>query len=239
MMFRGITMLGLGAGLMYIFDPDKGRQRRASLRDQLDHCTHELEEAIEKGTRDLRNRGQGFFAELEGALVPDHAPDRVIEARVRSELGRYVSHPGAIETRVDQGRVRLSGPILAQEVNDLLEAIRCVRGVRGLDNRLEVHEQPGRVSALQGTGRRLAQRSEAVEDRWMPGPRLLAGASGGFLALLGTVRGGVSGVAMSALGVGLLSRSFTNAPLSETFAPERLTQIVEPVQERLGLLEQR
>lgn len=236
-MIRGLTLLGLGAGLMYTFDPDKGRRRRALLRDQLVHYTHEVEEAVEKGSRDLRNRGQGFFAELEGALGSDPAPDRVIEARVRSELGRHVSHPGAIETQVYGGRVRLSGPILAHEVNDLLAALSLVRGVRGLENQLEIHEYPGSISALQGVGRRLSHPSSAVEDRWMPGPRLLAGASGGLLALLGTVRGGVSGVALSALGVGLLARSLTNAPLSETFNSKCLTQIIEPVQERLGLLE--
>ncbi|CAN5815684.1 hypothetical protein BH23PLA1_BH23PLA1_00890 [soil metagenome] len=237
-MMRGLTMLGLGAGLMYVFDPDKGRRRRALMRDQLAHCCHEVEEAVEKGTRDLRNRGAGFFAELEGALEAGEAPDRVVEARVRSQLGRHVSHPGAIKTRALGGRVTLSGSVLAPEVGGLIAAVSRVRGVQGVENQLEVHEHAGNISALQGGGR-MVNTCEAIEDQWMPGPRLIAGAAGGLLALLGTVRGGVSGLALGTLGVGLLFRSITNAPLSETLDPDRISKVLEPARDRLGSFDRR
>jgi len=44
-MGRAIAMikgLGLGAWLMYLFDPDLGHRRRALLRDQLVHTVNEL-----------------------------------------------------------------------------------------------------------------------------------------------------------------------------------------------------
>src|SRR4030095_3894924 len=71
-----------------------------------------------------------------------------------SKIGRVVSHPAAIEVASQDGCVVLSGPVLASEVDPLLSAAQSVQGVCGVENRLEVHEQPGKISALQGEGRR-------------------------------------------------------------------------------------
>src|SRR4051812_35769009 len=37
----GLALVGLGAGLMYFLDPDRGRRRRALVRDQFIHALHE------------------------------------------------------------------------------------------------------------------------------------------------------------------------------------------------------
>jgi CBS domain-containing protein len=68
---RLITFLkgvGLGAGLMYLFDPDMGRRRRALIRDQAVHTQHVMTDRIESETRHLRNRAQGLIAETRAAL---------------------------------------------------------------------------------------------------------------------------------------------------------------------------
>lgn len=62
----GITLLagiGIGAILMYIFDPDEGRRRRALLRDQIVSCMNETSDIVGKKSRDLRNRAQGVIAQ--------------------------------------------------------------------------------------------------------------------------------------------------------------------------------
>jgi hypothetical protein len=46
-MTRGLTWLGLGAGLMYYLDPDRGRARRARVRERLTRALGEIDEAIE------------------------------------------------------------------------------------------------------------------------------------------------------------------------------------------------
>jgi osmotically-inducible protein OsmY len=71
---------------------------------------------------------------------------------VRSKIGRVVSHPGAIEIAADQGSVTLRGPILAGEVDGLLSCVSSVKGVKGVENLLEAHEQAGGVPGLQGAG---------------------------------------------------------------------------------------
>ena len=66
--------------------------------------------------------------------------DGVVVDRVRSKLGRYTSHPSAIEVHVNNGHVTLNGPILDDEVAALVSAVKSVDGVREVDNLLEVHE---------------------------------------------------------------------------------------------------
>jgi uncharacterized membrane protein len=54
-----LTTLSLGAGLMYLYDPQNGRRRRAELRDQWTHIQNETEDFWGKAQRDLENRYQG------------------------------------------------------------------------------------------------------------------------------------------------------------------------------------
>ena len=68
----GMLMLlggvALGAGLMYILDPDQGRRRRALLRDKLVSASNKASDAAGKTSRDLSNRAQGVIAETSKAL---------------------------------------------------------------------------------------------------------------------------------------------------------------------------
>jgi hypothetical protein len=182
-MTRGLTFLGLGAGLMYFFDPDRGRRRRALFRDQWIHGMHEMREAVEVLSRDLGNRATGLASEARSLFAEDHAPDAKIEARVRAALGRVVSHPRAIRVETRNGCVTVSGPILASEVEHLLSTARCVRGVCRVENRLEVHRRPGDHPALQGGTPRPGVRPELLQERWSPTAKLLVGVAGGLVAL--------------------------------------------------------
>jgi osmotically-inducible protein OsmY len=143
----------LGAGVTYLFDPDRGRRRRALLRDQVDHTRHEADETLRAGARHLRNRAVGTAHELKAELTETGVEDRVLEERVRSEIGRKVSNPGAIDVSASAGRVTLSGDIASKEVQDAVRAARSVRGVRHLDNHLRVDTHPETNPNLQGARR--------------------------------------------------------------------------------------
>ncbi len=144
----------LGAGLMYLLDPDRGRRRRAMLRDQMVHLVNRTPDAAETAVRDLYHRAQGLAAEAGSRLRSDTADEVVVEARVRAELGRLVSHPGAIQVAAQDGRVTLGGPVLAHEVDPLLKGVQSVPGVQAVVNSLEVHEAPGTFRACRGRGGR-------------------------------------------------------------------------------------
>jgi hypothetical protein len=175
--------IGIGAGLMYLLDPRLGRTRRAYLRDQAVGLWHDAQEEADKLRRDAANRARGVAAEARSWFAREAVPDRVLTERVRSHLGRVVSHPGALEVSATGGRVTLSGPILAHEVERVLGCVRAVPGVREVDNRLEAHESAGRLPSLQGGEERPGPAWELFQRNWSPTTRFLV-ASGG-LGLLG------------------------------------------------------
>lgn len=126
--------LALGAGCMYFLDPYQGRRRRALVRDQLLSACVQSGDFLAKAIRDLGNRASGIMAETPYAWTEEEVDDATLVARVRSQVGRAVSHPRAIEVTATQGRVTLRGPVLAHEVSRLLQMVRSVRGVQAVDN---------------------------------------------------------------------------------------------------------
>jgi uncharacterized membrane protein len=205
--------LGLGAALMYLLDPERGRRRRAMMRDGISSRVWDSGEFLEKTGRDLGNRARGLVARARGRVVAEGpVDDEVLAERVRSKMGRSVSHPGSIEVIAQDGRVTLRGPILADEVDALLSTVRSVRGVREVDDGLEVHSDPGRISGLQGGGQRRGETSEFRQEHWSPAARFAAGTAGGALTVFGLRRFGKLGGAATAVGAGLLARSIANKP---------------------------
>ena len=182
-------MAGLGAGVMasWLLDPRYGRRRRAFLKDKAVRSVHEVQDVVTKGVRDLGHRAKGRVSETRGRLRREHPDAMILHERVRAELGRWVSHPHAISVEILDGGVILSGPILAEEVEPLVSAVTCVRGVAMVENRLFPHATPEGIPALQGGQLRPGRRSPLRQDPVPPASRLL-GWLGGTLLLAGGVR---------------------------------------------------
>ena len=217
-MNRILFSAAAGALAMYFFDPQGGRRRRARARDKVDHAARRLRDAYDVTARDTRQRAVGMKAELRAMsdrLLRRGGPvsGDTLVGRVRAVLGRYVSHPHAIEVSASGGEVALSGPILAHEVPGLLYAVKHVPGVRGVENRLELHKEPGNISSLQGGLPRRGQQWELLQDNWSPAARLLTGALGLALLLRGGVIGRIGGAALLAHKTICVS-----APVEQVFA---------------------
>jgi hypothetical protein len=137
---------------MYIFDPLIGRRRRALARDKMTRFFHKTVDACDVTSRDLKNRVLGLAAETKSLISKEkeEASDEVLAQRVRSSLGPMVSHPSSIEVKAQKGRVTLSGPILADEVDRLVSHVSSIRGVEEVVNQLEAHEDAGNIPGLQG-----------------------------------------------------------------------------------------
>lgn len=210
-MLQGVA---LGAGLMYLLDPNSGRRRRAIARDQVVHSMHDLGDVVETGVRDLGNRARGLVAETGARLRGSDVDDPVLTQRVRSAIGRVITHPHAITVEANGGVVTLSGPVLRHEVDRLLSRVRSVRGVRDVEDRLEVHDRPDNVSALQGGRQRPGDKPELLQENWTPGVRLLGATCGGLLVLSGMRRGGIMGALNRLVGTAILARSLTNMSMS-------------------------
>ena len=132
---------GLGAVAMYYLDPSRGRYRRALLRNQLVHASHKAHRAASVVGRDASNRASGVLARLRSVFDFSQPDDDVLVQRVRSRLGRVVTHPSAIEVSASDGVVTLSGPVLADEVRLFVDCVHHVHGVRAVRNRLDVHAE--------------------------------------------------------------------------------------------------
>src|SRR5262249_52150058 len=120
--------VGLGAGLMFLLDPDRGKRRRAWMRDKCVTLAAESQRGLHKTARDFRHRLSGLVANLKSIGRKDEVPDEVVAGRVRSKLGRLVSHPGSIDVGVFQGCVTLRGLVLASDLEDLLSGVSAVKG---------------------------------------------------------------------------------------------------------------
>ena len=207
----GVGCFALGAAVMYLLDPERGTRRRHLLRDKFFSSIYETGECLAKTAEYTRDRTRGIIAETTKRFRADEAPDVVIVERVRSAMGRAVSHPHAIQAFAQDGVVTLRGPILGDELDTLLSTLSRVRGVRGVNNQLELHTHPGNIPALQGGGStRHGQRYDLMQAHWSPFTRLWTGLAGSGLAVWGLGQRGLIGAAAGLFGSSLMLRSLTN-----------------------------
>jgi uncharacterized membrane protein len=205
-----LTGIGLGMGLVYLLDSQRGGRRRALLRDSVAGAMHTTAAAAETTTRDMAKRVTGTAAELRASVSRDNATDHTIVERVRAKLGRVVSHPHAIAVSAANGVVTLSGPVLQVEVPRLLRTVEGVRGVREVINQLDEHKQAGNIPSLQGGATPPGLQPDIWQQQWAPATRFIAGAGALALAALGAQRRNVPGWLLIASGISLLARAGTN-----------------------------
>jgi osmotically-inducible protein OsmY len=145
-MIRLLARLGVfaaGALAMYYLDPQMGRQRRGLLGDLVRGGLQQTRES----QRVMQGRlGRRAYHRL--AYADPHS-DAQLRDRIRDRLGRMVSHPRAIDVRVENGVVRLSGDVLLKERDGLLQQVRDMAGVQKLVNAMTAHESPNGIASLE------------------------------------------------------------------------------------------
>ncbi len=203
----------LGGAAMFFLDPEKGRRRRAFVRDQAVKASSNVRTFVENGKRDLVHRGSVTTGRLRSLITKRAASDSVLVDRVRSKMGHYVAHPSAIEVTVSGGEVTLSGSIPAHEHDGLVDGVSRVKGVTAVFDGLTVYERAEGLSDISGSSR---ERDETAQESWAPGTRLVSSAAGTTLTLYALARRSrFAGFVALATGVALLARSATNKPLAK------------------------
>ena len=203
--------LGVGGGLMYLLDPGRGRRRRTFTRDKVGRIARQVVKTAEKTARDLANRTHGLAVEVRSRRAEERVADQVLEARVRTRLGRLVSNPHELQATAHEGVVTLNGPLLEQEAAALLTGVADIEGVSRIENRLKLYRHVWQASGLRNAGSRNGK--HLLSGHWPPATRFLAGLGGSVLALSGMrVAGkrGALGAALALSGAGLLARGVTN-----------------------------
>jgi len=132
---------GVGATVMYLLDPDRGRRRRAMLRDKGIHGIRSTGRSMGALSRDVAHRSLGLFARSRFVIARERVPDPILGERVRSRIGHVLPHAGSIGVGVREGHVTLSGPISGRDVRKVLACVSRVPGVTRVENELEVYER--------------------------------------------------------------------------------------------------
>ena len=205
-----LTSIGLGAGLMYFMDPQHGNRRRAIVVDRANRFVNDIDESFDIAVEDARNRARGVLSEMTARLSEQGAPDWILEERVRSNLGRLARHTRALDVRADGGRIYLSGPVLREEEEAVVKAALRTRGVYGVENQLQVVENPQDIPALQTPSTAGATMMDQTQRNWSPATRLLSSVGGSLLTLYGLTRKGIAKPVLSTAGMVLTARGMTN-----------------------------
>lgn len=134
MVLRLLTSIGLGAALMYLFDPERGKARRAQIGDRVKAKAHDAERSAEKLAKDLRNRASGVKAKL--SKTEQAADDDILIARIRSELGHVIDHADRVDVQASLGHVTLTGELPEADIEEAVRCAESVDGVISVDNQL-------------------------------------------------------------------------------------------------------
>ena len=211
---KSLGAAGVGAALMFFLDPDRGNRRRALLRDKALRLAKNSGASFRKATRDLGNRATGILAETRSRVIGNGSvDDDILVERIRSRMGRSVSHPGAMDVRAQNGVVTLRGDILESEMSGLISSINEIRGVAEVRNELNTYPNDTDIPALQGQNQEIG-RNRIVRLHRSPGVRLILGASGGALAFYGAQNRGPLGKVLGAVVIGLLGTEIVNTRLN-------------------------
>ena len=217
MALSALGCFAAGAGLMYLLDPNRGAYRRHVMRDKTVSALNESGTGLRRTGQYLRDSSRGLVAETRARFRHEVASDYKIGARVRSAMGRVVSHPSAVWVSVVDGNVTLCGEVLAGEHKALLAAANGARGVRSVVDQLNVHESAAGVASLQGEGRTAPSGDSVMRESWSPLTRTLVGLTGGAMGLYGAIRRDWLGAGLGLLGLGMATRGATNLSASRMF----------------------
>lgn len=150
-----LTGFAIGAGAMYVFDPEAGAGRRAAVGQKVVGGSRTAGRWLGSKTLDTANRAWGAVAEL-GSRLGDRGreiPDDQLEARVRAQLGHVVSHPGALTVHAQSGAITISGDVLEGERTKIEERLGKTRGVRSCTIEVHEHGDANGIPSLQGHSR--------------------------------------------------------------------------------------
>ncbi|MGH9557862.1 MAG: BON domain-containing protein [Bryobacteraceae bacterium] len=154
MKYRKYLLLGLavgagaGAGLMFMLDPSRGKRRRGLSLEKTGAVARAALRGVGRSVRDAEHRAYGLAVETKSKLRHERVIDDVLVARIRSKLGRLVSHPHEIDVSASAGVVKLAGRVHLREVVELLDGVAKIDGVSRIENHLDVHTGAGGNSGM-------------------------------------------------------------------------------------------
>lgn len=130
-----VVAAAVGAAIAYLFDPVRGRSRRARLRDQAAARGRDVLEEAGRKARYQAGKVKGAVHERLPSRPSPPPDDATLLQKVRSEaVGPSGIPTEGIEIHVEEGVVHLRGTFPSPgEERELAERIRRVEGVRDVE----------------------------------------------------------------------------------------------------------
>jgi osmotically-inducible protein OsmY len=141
-LIKTVVAAAIGWSAAYLFDRDRGRARRARLRDQLAHQGRRARQAVGRRARYERGRLRGTAHRLTPGSGSAPADDHVLADRIRSQvLGPMRGHK--INVDVADGVVTLRGEVdSAGDRAEIESRVQRVGGVAEVRNLLHDSGSP-------------------------------------------------------------------------------------------------
>jgi osmotically-inducible protein OsmY len=128
-----MAAVGIGSALIaYLFDPERGKGRRARLSDQTRSRLRKVQDATRRQMEYQSNRLKGLVHELKSDGPSADLDDDLIRQKIKSEV-IGPAQLADVEIDVRNGVVTLSGDIEESRYRRLARDIAKVPGVESVD----------------------------------------------------------------------------------------------------------
>jgi hypothetical protein len=135
------SALLLGLGAMWLFDPDRGRGRRAWIGQKTNRLINETGRFMRATGRHLANKSKGYYYESRKAVgsAGEALSDSSIAESVRSALGQLgLKSASSVGVRCSDHCITLTGRCVADDVDIIIGTTRNTYGVDNVINNMEV-----------------------------------------------------------------------------------------------------
>ena len=130
----------VGAAGAYLFDPERGRTRRAKLADQSTAALRTARDRARAKARYQQGVARGMAHRLTEAFhEPIVVDDDTLLQKIRSEaVGRWDGPKRDLEIDVRDGTVIVRGPAGRDQAGELIRLVESVDGVRMVSDEMKV-----------------------------------------------------------------------------------------------------
>ena len=127
-----MAAVGIGTAIIaYLFDPERGKGRRARAMDQARSRMKRVQEAAERRMEYQSNRLKGLKHEFTADSPTAPFDDITLRQKIKSEI--IGPSQLAVDVEVQNGKVILSGELEDSQYQDFAKDIRKLSGVESVD----------------------------------------------------------------------------------------------------------
>jgi uncharacterized membrane protein len=218
--------IAVGAIAMYLSDPAQGKRRRAMTKEKIRTFTNKTSDVLSTAVHEATTRWSDLQIQAN-RIIGDGSQSKpldnhVLEARVRSKLGRAMMNSHFIDVKADQGYVTLKGSVPAEDKQDVVRLVQAIPGVRDVRDRLDVHGQDSTSGSQSGEYRWRSESGRSLLSPWM-----VALIGGGILGYFGFTRRTPSGQLLAMAGLNLVARNLGNLDVGQMLSRIADTDLID------------